>query len=668
MKFNLLVSISQINSLKGKSFGSSSVQAMRHLGQLMGQIGFEGDLLDLPNGSRSAGMASPFSINSGFALNADELDLNAIEELGPDLSAHPHLVAIAKHYSTHFKNNRGVSYQLKRSLLPWVLEECHQAFEAKQGFKSAAYQEFAELAGFWLDHFALYQTARESGLEGAALEKLRQPKAQAEFAKSQAARIDYHKYVQFLCFRQRHQLLEDLKAQGVGLIANLPFGVDFASADVFFHPEAFETDLQVGCSPEPYNGYPEQAWGMPVYKERSPGLETYLKAKMAWLAQISDGLFIDHMVGWCGQYVLPKDQAAHPDPLGQHGRFLSEDQETREANILWYLDLILGQGLKILGEVAGDFERVEATKAGVLKRIEEGAPIALMRIPRWEKSENRMVPLKDYPKESLVAVETHDTSTLLQYLLNKKGRFDDFESQWDILQFCRRVLALPVHLSQIPFEADQLTDEFCDQILARLSQGTQAEQFTMTLPSLLSWLVAEHRNASKLNNINVQPGTAGEVGNEEGNWSFFSPPIELLEDPKLQARLKPLVQRSYQPYSPFELVGAGPDLSAVWADPAGREIIYQDELGRYRLYKGKRLGEPGLLELSLANETGQVKEGLLFLQDVLDLARGGGYFFEDLNQTGALYRHRTQDLREKGLYFRLEPGQIHHFLVWPTSD
>ncbi|MDT8448185.1 MAG: 4-alpha-glucanotransferase [bacterium] len=665
MKFNLLVGISQINSRRGKSFGTGNVQAMRHLADLMSQLGFEGDLIDLPNGSRNPGMASPFSINSGFALNADELDLNAVDELGPELEIHGHLAQINAHYSQHFRDNRALSFQLKRSLMPWVLEHCRQAFEAKDGFAGAAYKDFAQQASYWLEDYVLFQAAVEAGLGESELLGLSVPKKREALVATQGTRMNYHRYVQFLCYQQRSSLLAHLKKLGIGLIANLPFGVDLLSADVLFHPEAFDLTRQIGCSPEPQNGYPEQAWGMPLYRERSAGLEHYLSAKMQWLSQISTGLFLDHMVGWCGQYALPRGAKTEPGKV--LGAFLSEDPQERETNILWYLDLVLSKGLKILGEVAGDFERVEATKQGALKRIEQGADIALMRIPRWEHKENRVVPLKDYPKESLVAVETHDTSTLLQYLVNHKGRHEDFESTWNLLEFCRRVLGLPLHLSQLPLKTEQLSDDFCDEVVRRLSCGSQAEHFAMTLPSLLSWLSADYRNASKHNNINVMPGTSGEVGNEEGNWSFFSPPIELLEDPKLAQRVQSFSKRSYRPFEPFKEVGAGPNFSVIWAESSGREIIYLDDLDCFRVYRGQRLGLPGLMELSLANETDQLKEGLLFLNEVLDLARPGGYFFEDLNQTGALYRHPNAELREHGLYYRMEPGQIHHFLVWPVS-
>ncbi|OGH03210.1 MAG: hypothetical protein A2600_08365 [Candidatus Lambdaproteobacteria bacterium RIFOXYD1_FULL_56_27] len=664
MKFNLLVGTSQINSLRAKSFGSCSADGLRHLGELLAKAGIQGDILDLPNGSRNPGMASPFSINSGFALNPDELNLNQIPELNPSNPVFEPLKALSRNYNQCFRGQRSLSYQLKRTLWPWILEGCFQVFSAHRGgARAEQYRTFVTEADFWLKDYALFMAAKEAGLGEAALKTMEVPVVREAFELKEADRIGYHRYVQFLCFEQRLALLKDLRALGIGLIVNLPFGVDFYSPDALFHPEAFDLSKQVGCSPEPEHGYPEQAWGMPVYKERSAGLERYLKARMGWLARLSDGIFIDHLVGWCGQYVL--DKGVVPSPGQQSGSFLTQDPAEREANILWYLDLVLSQGLRILGEVAGDQARVQATQQGVLQRIEAGAPIHLMRVPRWEREGKQMLALKDYPAQSLLMVETHDTSTLLQYLINQKGRHKEFVSQWDLLEFCRQVLGLPVFLPQVPLSLEQLTDEFCREILARLALGSPAQEFVMTLPSLLSWLSPAHRNPSKTNNINVLPGTSGEVGNEEGNWSFFSPPIELLEEPELQATLRSLGQRRFKPFEPLVTLEVQKPLEVLFGDPTGREILQLSE-GQWELYRGPERTRPGLRELVIANLGEDTVQGFLRLDRVLDLGNFGGHAFCDLNQKAVVYLNRNGDLKQNGLFFRLAPHQIHHFLVWPA--
>ena len=434
MKFSLLVGTSQINSSKGKSFGTCSSSGLRHLAEIMSQVGLSGDLIDLPNSSRSPGMASPFSIESGFALNPDELDFALIPELNPSNPAMLPLSRLNQTFRSAFGEQRSLSYQLKRTLLPWLLEHCYEQFLVSKDLKrKEGYAAFVEESQFWLSDFAVFKAAKNGGFGETLLRKMEVPAVAEAFLVREAKEIGLQKYIQFLCYEQRMSLLNYLKKLGIRLFINLPFGVDYFSPDALFHPDAFDTTKQVGCSPEPENGYPEQAWGMPVYQERSEGLATYLDHRYQWLAKISDGVFVDHLVGWCGQYVL--DRYQDPAEGGVSGTFLTKDPEERAENIKWYLDLALSKGITLLAEVAGDYERVVVTQKGVLSQIQKGASIQLMRLPRWEKEQGKLRPLSLIPKSSLVMSETHDTSTFLQFLLNRKGRFDDFESDVNLLEF-----------------------------------------------------------------------------------------------------------------------------------------------------------------------------------------------------------------------------------------
>jgi len=667
VKFSLLVGTSQINSIPGKCFGTGSTSGLRHLGELMEKVGIKGDLIDLPNQSRSAQMASPFSIESGFSLNPDELDWSLIPELtsiNPVFSA---LSVLRKNFEAGFSDQRSLSYQLKRTLTPWVLDGCFQVFCSKNNTnRLAQYQAFESQASGWLNEFALYKAAKIRGLGAGILTKMDIPVVREAFLLRESEEINRQKYIQFLCFEQRISLINDLRGRGIRLFVNLPFGVDAFSPDVIFHPEAFDTSLQVGCSPEPENGYPEQAWGMPVYREKAGGLVEYLSKRLEWLGQISDGVFIDHLVGWSGQYVLPVDAPANTDEA--QGWFLTEDRDERARNIDWYLDLVLSKGLSILAEVAGDAARLLATESGVRRQIEKGEDIKLMSLPRWQRKERQLVPLSEVSKETLLMSETHDTSTLLQYLLNRKGRFEDFESPASLLEFCHTILGLPLQLSQLPLTLENLSDEVCFELLARLVNGSAADQFVMTLPSLLSWVDVDYRSSSWTNNINVAPGTGGEVGNEQGNWAFYSPPIERLETPKIAEVLGRIGGRSYLPFDGFHRMDTGPHISAIYSSIGNRKIIEVSK-SEFVVSKSPLADQPDLVEFLITNLSQEVAQGMLTGFGWLkNLDRPGSHVFCDLNQGSVQYSHLNQVLQAEGLFYQLEPGQTHHFLVWYQAE
>ncbi|MCP4295340.1 MAG: 4-alpha-glucanotransferase [Proteobacteria bacterium] len=669
MKLSFLVSTSQLNSQQGKILGTGTVEGVRHLAQLMKELNIEGNIYDLPNGSKNPGMASPFSINSGFALNAQELNLFKI----PELMQTPALLQYAEktqnNYLHSIQNSRSVSYTLKSTLLPSILEQCYSIF-LKQNYKHREEQLelFKEKSSFWIEDYALYQCYQEYKIE---LENLdyrdKNGSLVKDFISSHVDRIHYYQYVQMLCFEQRKQLLADMRKMGIGLILNLPFGIEFESADVFFNSDTFQSDQQVGCSPEPQYGYPEQAWGVAVYKEQSEGLNRYLKERMSWLSQMGDGVFIDHLVGWCGQYVLPRQTPSDPNKHDPVGHFLTEDSQLREQNIRWFLEIVLKSGLSIKGEIAGDFGRVESTRKVVDEMVIEGKDIMAMAIPRWESYGSQLKLLKDYKKATLLMLETHDTSTLLQFILNQKGDHQDFESPGIILDFCRRVLSLPLFLVDIPLKLEEISTDFVVEILRRVLQGSRCDEVMFSLPSFISLLSEEYRNASKLNNINIKPGSNGKIGNEWNNWSFFSPPIEnLVQNEEVKREVLELGIREFIPVTPFEYFNYKPHeespFEVIFATPDNRQILYQDHQRVWKLWVEGDI-KPDF-ELLIRNKNDFPSEDRIDIGQILNLNFEGSYTFLDLKDQENAYTYSTSQLREEQLYIYLEVEQTHHFVVF----
>jgi len=670
MKFNLLISTSQLNSLSGNSLGTGTIEGLRNLAEIMTECGIEGDIYDLPNGSHDPAIASPFSLNNGFALNLDELNLLKIPEIFDHPELMRHLQKISQTYDRFFRNRRTVSYTMKRSLTPWVLEECFSVFKHKKyGHRQQQFEQFKKISEYWLDEYALYEVYKDQNIkiDDPDLKDFNSHRVQIlkdEFHHQ----IEYYQFAQFLCYEQRKKIKEALSGMGRQLIVNLPFGVENLSADVFFHSEVFDSRYQVGCSPEPEHDYPEQAWGIAVYREKTSGLKIYLQKKMEWLSQFGDGVFLDHLVGWCGQYVLPMkilDESSSP-----HGEFLTEDPEERKENIRWFLDIIIESGLKIRGEIAGDHNRVQATNEVVLEMTRQGYDVGAMVIPRWEKIGEKLKPLKSYSPSILTMVETHDTSTLLQYLINQKGYAEDFESAKNILEFCNRVLALPFFLTDVPLKIEQMGEDIWFEICRRLSEGVPSTDVVFSLPGLISILSEDYRSATIENNINVKPGTSGAVGNGWRNWSHFSPPIKIMQqDSHLKSQLQKLGKRTHHPFDYFHYLHlpllVSEKVEVMYSKIGYREIVYHCEEGKWRIWKGNdEIGEKHIqLELVIRNITDEEIWERIDLCSVINLNEDVLYRFFDLNDNFTSYAYSSKDLKDNHLFIRLIPDQIHHFLV-----
>jgi 4-alpha-glucanotransferase len=671
LRFSLLAATSQLNSSRGNQLGTGTIDSLLHLGEMMSAVGIVGDIYDLPSGSQDPSIASPFSLNNGFALKTDELNWQRIPELTDDPGFLDQLSQISDTYDRHFRDKRTVNYVLKRTLMPWILSAAFRIFQAGISRQRLTfYEAFLECSRYWLDTYALFEVYKEQGIELSddAFSDLDSEKVGTVRARHQD-RLDYYRYEQFICYEQRLRLHESLQALNTGLIVNLPFGVERASADVLFHPEVFDKQWQVGCSPEPEHGYPEQAWGIAAYRERTDGLKRYLKEKMRWIARLGDGVFIDHLVGWCGQYVLPMTIPA--DSVYPHGAFLTEDLKERMDNLRWFLSIVNESGLRIRGEIAGDSARVKATNAVVAEMLDQGRHIGAMAIPRWEKDNGRMRPLNRYSNSTLTMVETHDTSTLLQYLLNRKGYTDDFESLDRICEFAHRVLGWPLVDSDLPLSIEQIGREIWLEFCRRFAEGTPAAELVFTLPSLLSMLSDAYRSTSIENNINVKPGTSGKVGNGWGNWGYFSPTIDIMQsDPFVQDALRQIGRRRYRPFDychrlQSDRYGAE-QLTVLYSRIGHRRVVFRDHDRCWRIWSGSPsppTGDDIRLELVVHNRSDGEVWDRIALDGILELKDRVVYAFQDLNGERGIYSYTGEDLRSNRLFVKLQAGQTHHFLV-----
>ncbi len=196
-----------------------------------------------------------------------------------------------------------------------------------------------------------------------------------------------------------------------------------------------------------------------------------------------------------------------------------------------------------------------------------------------------------------------------------------------------------------------------------------------TLPGLISILSKKYRSATIENNINVRPGTSGKVGNGWRNWSYFSPPIEtMVQTSSLKHALKELGTRQFQPFDYFhelkETKTGIEGLQIIYSKPANRSIIYRGSQKTWiKLELPTELTlEKIELELIIRNDGEEEIWQRIDLGKMLDLEDYNVFNFQDLNSERECYSYSSEDLATNLFFIRLQPNQIHHFLVYKESD
>ena len=113
-----------------------------------------------------------------------------------------------------------------------------------------------------------------------------------------------------LLFSQYHlhcQLLSAAnyaRSKGVVLKGDLPVGVNGCSVETALHPAMFNLDAQTGAPPDATNPR-GQNWGFPTYNWDNEELATWLRRRIAWMAQYFDAVRIDHVLGFFRIWEIP---------------------------------------------------------------------------------------------------------------------------------------------------------------------------------------------------------------------------------------------------------------------------------------------------------------------------------------------------------------------------
>jgi len=220
-------------------------------------------------------------------------------------------------------------------------------------------------------------------------EELRRPDAPgvARFAYENEPRLEFHEWVQWLIDEQLGSA-----AEHIGLVADMPIGVDREGADAWAWQDQMALDVSIGAPPDRFNRV-GQAWGLPPFiphRLREDRHEPFIQTVRACLRHAA-GLRIDHVMGLFRQWWIPPGNGPEE---GAYVRYPSYE----------LLEIVaiesVRAGALVIGEDLGTVEpgvRDELARRRVLSSrlvyFEEGGPAS-------------------FPELSFGAITTHDLPTI----------------------------------------------------------------------------------------------------------------------------------------------------------------------------------------------------------------------------------------------------------------
>jgi 4-alpha-glucanotransferase len=188
---------------------------------------------------------------------------------------------------------------------------------------------FRRLHGFWLDDYALFAALKDyhkdlPWTEWRADLSLRDQDALDLWSRTHATELDFHRFLQFVFFRQWAELRNYANRRGIRLIGDLPIFAALDCSEVWGHPEWFQLDrggrpTVVAGVPPDYFSATGQRWGNPLYrwdKLAADGYRFWVE-RLRFALRLVDLVRIDHFRGFAGFWEIAADE-----PTAEKGRWV----------------------------------------------------------------------------------------------------------------------------------------------------------------------------------------------------------------------------------------------------------------------------------------------------------------------------------------------------------
>lgn len=194
-------------------------------------------------------------------------------------------------------------------------------FENSGQAPAGAFARFRSEQKHWLEDYSLFRALADhfgtfQWTAWPAAIARRQPAALAHWRQERQEAILLRQFEQFVFFEQWRALKKNANRRGIRIIGDIPFYVNFESADAWSHPEIFQLDGTSGLPaavagvPPDYFSSSGQRWGNPLYRWHEggalhPGTTAWWTARIRHLLQLVDVLRIDHFRGFDTYWAIP---------------------------------------------------------------------------------------------------------------------------------------------------------------------------------------------------------------------------------------------------------------------------------------------------------------------------------------------------------------------------
>jgi len=628
------LSIHQLRS-KIPDFGHGNFATARRLVDIISPAGIRAITI-LPINETEPHLLSPFSKSSFTAVSTRLLSMSDVPEiertpalrrqLESDLATASLLNGDRIHAPTVDKMHRYYLNEAHNIFLNdpprSVRRKNFNEYCERYSWSVEPYSHFSALADhllpmpmeFWDEAYADPESSKSKTLfRNATMKKLR----------------EYYKFSQFEADRQARGFFGYAHDNGIEEIELLMgIGVTRISAEAFMMRDIFDRTRQIGCLPEPDNGFPIQFWGFAAMYMDNPAAIDFLVKCFQYAHELgADRLLWDHGAGlFGGFYYFP---LYRPGTV-ENGSPISLDKDNKDderygvdshtwactpgtelAHAEKVMEAILDRmpNIRMAVETMGDNpRRIAAEHATELAR-KKGQNVTSMAPFRCYDAKTHPT-LHSYRTDSRLSI-THDEPSVTAMLT---GRIEDHIYEWidgkTVKGILNRLGILAPQLN-LPIDINQITPEFMFEIFRRLTCGSNAGTVVFPLAGLLT-MDSRYTRAGKILGTNHQPGEQGVVDprvNTKGNFAFRMPEVEVFDT--LTDKIRIIAERKPDYFdTPFDISPVAPiDGFSCQARKAGSSVAYQANDGKWTVWTPDKNDRTPLFELAVSYSGGDTFGG-----------------------------------------------------------
>lgn len=365
----------------------------------------------LPIHETAAGENCPYTALSAYAIDPVYLSIEDVPEVKKSKEAQE-LITQTRDEINYWRAEAKAHFKYIKAAKYKVLWEAYNYFlKEEQAKNTSRYQDFLAFEkqhSAWLVPYSIFRTSKdlmgwsswkhwENNLKQINIAYLK------EFAVNHSRQMMFFIYVQWLLQRQLEEVRTLAKEKGVLIFGDIPFGVNFDSADVWSNQRKYILSAEVGA-PQDQFSKGGQKWGLPAYNWGEIEASNFMlwRAKIKRACEIYDIFRLDHLVGFFRTWIFEEGD--------EKGRFDIKDEVAQKKRGQKFLEAVIetAQGKLPVGEDLGvipDYMRE------YMKEIS----LPGYRVLRWEKDNEVYREPRNYPVASLSTTSTHDTETLKEW-------------------------------------------------------------------------------------------------------------------------------------------------------------------------------------------------------------------------------------------------------------